>query len=361
MDCRLDQLTEWVSQQVETRTTPVVLEVVSGDASFRRYFRLRAEDDTKDLIAVDAPPPQEDCKSFVSVARALLEAGVEVPEVFAVDYEQGFMLLSDLGDDLLLDCLSRSDVEALNVEELTVEALYQKALGCLAQIMSCKAPVPSYSGLKLQDEMSLFPDWFLQEYLGVAVEPQVLRPAFDLLAESALEQPQVFVHRDYHSRNLMITPRQTLGVIDFQDAVVGPITYDIVSLLRDCYVAWPLSRVESWVEESRQYLQQKGLVNPSVTQSQFMKWFDLMGAQRHLKAIGIFARLNCRDAKPGYLLDIPRTLRYLLDVCDEYDALSDLAGEIRQRILPALFEKNKQASQWFQKAHYVDIDLNLTG
>lgn len=366
MDCRLDMLTEWVAQQEEAEARvggagSIELEVVSGDASFRRYFRLKTKADTGDLIAVDAPPPQEDCKPFVSIAKTLLAAGVAVPEVFAVDYDQGFMLLSDFGDELLLDTLSLSNVEML----------YGQALGCLPAIMSCMGESASnessdqlklrdqpkhYDRTKLLDEMQLFPDWFLTEYLEVNVDPKIMEPVFNLLVESALEQPQVFVHRDFHSRNLMITASGTLGVIDFQDAVVGPITYDIVSLLKDCYVAWPLSRVEACLVQSRKMLQQKGLLDSSIGQAQFRIWFDLMGAQRHLKAIGIFARLNCRDAKPGYLPDIPRTLRYLLDVCDEHIALNALAESIREVVLPALFEKNRLASQWFQETHCLEFE-----
>lgn len=353
MDCRLDKLTEWVTQQLNDEggsgAKPIELEVVSGDASFRRYFRVRGSDGRVSLIAVDAPTPQEDCRPFVAVARALLSGGVMVPEVLAVDYDSGFMLLSDLGDDLLLDSLNASNVEVL----------YAKALDSLPRIMSCQADVPPYAESKLIEEMSLFPDWFLTKYLDVTVDDQLFKDVFHYLTGSALEQPQVFVHRDYHSRNLMVTEFNALGVIDFQDAVMGPITYDIVSLLRDCYVAWPHSRIESWVDGARKLLQEHQILPQEIDQRQFMKWFDLMGAQRHLKAVGIFARLNCRDGKPGYLLDIPRTLRYLLDICDTYKMLNELAGEIRSGILPALFEKNKQASQWFQKNHYVDIELNI--
>jgi len=351
---RLDQLTEWVAQQLKLQgyenADPLELEVVSGDASFRRYFRARVSNGS--LIAVDAPPPQEDCRPFVSVAESLLAAGVAVPKVIAVDFELGFMLLSDLGDDVFLDGLSSP----------SVDLLYEQALKCLPGIMSCTGDVPVYDRAKLLQEMSLFSDWFIKQYLSIDFNTELLTGVFDWLAESALSQPQVFVHRDYHSRNLMITSSSDLstdlGIIDFQDAVVGPITYDIVSLLRDCYVAWPLSRVERWADGVRVQLQRKNLLSDSVDQRQFMTWFDLMGAQRHLKAIGIFSRLNCRDSKSAYLLDIPRTLRYLLDVCDVYDELNELAREIRRVVLPALFDKNKEAIKWFQEDHYIDIDMS---
>ena len=350
-DVRASQLQKWLENKMGFVADSFT--VVSGDASFRRYFRLREEGNSQSnratLIAVDAPPPQEDCRPFVAVAEGLLASGVNVPRVIAVDYDLGFMVLSDLGDDLLLDGL----------DSVNVDTRYQQALNCLPRVMSCEAVVPQYEQAKLRDEMSLFSDWFLKQYLGVALDGDLLNQVFDCLIGSAVEQPQVFVHRDYHSRNLMLTLKGELGVIDFQDAVRGPITYDIVSLLRDCYVAWPLARVESWVDDSRQQLQKQGLLDCAVEQQQFMRWFDLMGARRHLKAIGIFARLNCRDSKPGYLLDIPRTLRYLLDVCDRYEALFEFAGVIRQSVLPVLSEKNSQSAKWFQATPYFDLETEV--
>jgi aminoglycoside/choline kinase family phosphotransferase len=367
MDCRLDQLIRWASSQVlslpllrhdvfdkspEERwgDNELVLEPVSGDASFRRYFRsqVMCNGEIRTFICVDAPPAQEDCHPFVAVAKGLLASGVTVPDVLAVDYEQGFMLLGDLGSTLFLD-----ELPVLTQE--VIAARYKEAMRQLLNVMACDLTVPMYTAEKLREEMGLFSHWFLNQYLNVRLDESVLDRVFDLLIVSALEQPQVFVHRDYHSRNLMVLPDHGLGVIDFQDAVIGPITYDLVSLLRDCYVAWPSTRVAAWVADYRQLLLQKHTLGSTVSRSQFMKWFDWMGAQRHLKAIGIFARLYHRDGKSGYLQDIPRTLRYLLDVCDHYQDVRPLASEIRKTVLPALFERNHQAPQWFQEHYRVDF------
>ncbi len=310
MDHRLKAIQQWLLDEVKLNRFD--LKPASSDASFRRYFRVDTGAET--FIVMDAPPEKEDCQPFVDIAKVLGQAGLNTPRIIAQNLEQGFLLLSDLGSRLFLDELN----------EESVELLYGDALNSLQQLQKIPhkiLPLPSYSADLLQQEMMLFHDWFLEQHLAIKLSTKdqtVLFDAFKILTESALEQPQVWVHRDYHSRNLMVLEKESPGILDFQDAVIGPVTYDLVSLLRDCYIAWPRERVETWVAT---YYQSCGIDLGGVSETQFLRWFDLMGVQRHLKAIGIFARLNIRDGKPGYLGDIPRTLNYVRDVCERYEAL----------------------------------------
>ena len=308
MGQRLSTLLGWIEGLQATRVIDLGKEweilPVSGDASFRRYFRVKAG--CRTWIAVDAPPEKEDNQKFVTIARSWLKQGVYVPDVVSIDLEQGFMLLSDFGDQLLLPALN----------EKSVDQLYELAMAELYRIQSCNAEsLPVYDSLLLQREMALFKDWFLVSLLKVDLdlgEQECIDVAFSLLEVNALEQPSVCVHRDYHSRNLMITPEHTPGVIDFQDAVNGPITYDLVSLLRDCYISWPDEQVYEWVAFFRKELVKRSVLSADISIDHFERWFDLMGMQRHLKAIGIFARLSMRDDKHRYLQDIPRTLQYVI-------------------------------------------------
>ena len=293
----------------------------SSDASFRRYFRIHTDGTTR--VVMDAPPPQEDCQPFVHVANLLHVAGMNAPEVIATDIEDGFLILSDLGTTTYLDVLNEDNVDRL----------YGDAIGALAQLQACIEPasagLPSYDAGLLNVELSLFKDWYLQKHLGMtldAAQEGILATTNKLLVESALAQTQVCVHRDYHSRNLMFTEQHNPGVLDFQDAVIGPVTYDLVSLLRDCYISWPRERVEEWVLNYYQIVVESGIVNADhVSEQQFLRDFDLMGVQRHLKAIGIFARLLHRDGKDGYINDIPRTMAYVKDVAGRYPELSEFA------------------------------------
>jgi hypothetical protein len=327
MDPRLVQLDRWLHAACGLDGFDIA--PASGDASFRRYFRVTLPGgDTR--IAMDAPPEHEDCRPYLQVAAALAAAGLHVPAVAAADLAQGFLLLEDLGSTVYLDVLT----------EQTVERLYGDALGALAAMQACvpQEGVPPYDRALLLREMALFPDWLLERQLGIAVDPglrALLDQTFDRLVDAALEQPRVFVHRDYHSRNLMVAAPPTPGVLDFQDAVIGPVTYDLVSLLKDCYVRWPRARVDEWAMGYFRLAVQSGIVEAAV-EDRFLRWFDLMGAQRHLKAAGIFARLNLRDGKPGYLNDIPRTLGYLVEAADRRPELEGLAGLIATRVLPAL-------------------------
>ncbi|MAT66394.1 MAG: aminoglycoside phosphotransferase [Gammaproteobacteria bacterium] len=327
MDQRLEQLKQWLADIGQPFDA---IEPASADASFRRYFRLTDGESTR--IVMDAPPEKEDSGPFVGIAARLQETGVNVPEVLAQDLAQGYVLLSDLGHTLYLDAL----------DEDTVEGLYRDALGALVamQAGADTKGLPPYDTELLEREMRLFTDWLVQRQLGLeltAAERGLLETAFAGLIDNALQQPQVFVHRDYHSRNLMLLPTHNPGIIDFQDAVRGPLTYDLVSLLRDCYIAWPRERVNAWALGYRELAICSGVLAPeTATEQDFLRWFDWMGVQRHLKAAGIFARLNLRDRKPGYLKDIPRTLGYIVEVAPDYAELRPLGEFIRERILPGL-------------------------
>jgi len=326
MSERLERLKEWLASTLGREDCRV--EPASGDASFRRYYRVICGDET--YIAMDAPPEQEDCVPFMQVAETFSAIGLHVPEIHAHDLEQGFLLLSDLGDRLYLDQL----------KEETADRLYGDALGALLIIQACgpQQGLPLYDRKLLMQEMALFRDWLLGRHLGMepsAAENAMLGAVFDHLVENALEQPQVCVHRDYHSRNLMLTSSPNPGILDFQDAVVGPVTYDLVSLLRDCYIEWPRERVQAWAMGYFDIAVQSGVLREE-HERDFMRWFDLMGMQRQLKASGIFARLDARDGKPGYLDDIPRTLGYIVQVAPDYPETAPLGEFISARVLPAL-------------------------
>jgi len=301
----------------------------SGDASFRRYFRIGLGDG-RTLIAMDAPPDKEDCGPFIDVTTRLALTGVHVPEILEQDLQQGFLLLEDLGNELYLGQLN----------DESVEQLYGDALSALLQFQQHGSVegLPPYDRELLAREMALFPDWLLERHLGLSLsdaERQMLGQTFEQLIDNALAQPRVLVHRDYHSRNLLVCDDNNPGIIDYQDAVYGPITYDLVSLLRDCYIRWPLDRVDAWAERYAQQALEAGLLEESQL-AQFSGWFDLMGVQRHLKAAGIFARLKHRDGKAGYLADIPRTLGYVVEVARRRSQLEPLAALIECEVLPRL-------------------------
>lgn len=324
---RISLLNHWLKHAC--KVSDFTLKPASGDASFRRYFRVfTGKGETR--IVMDAPPDKEDCRPFLEIERRLSAAGVHVPAIYEQDLQLGFLLLEDLGDQLYLP--------ALNNE--TVDRLYGDALSTLMVIQACvpSGGLPPYDRKLLMQEMALFPDWLLQQHLQLSLadrERDMLDEVFALLADSALAQPRVFVHRDYHSRNLMLCSSPVPGVIDFQDAVEGPITYDLVSLLRDCYIKWPAARVDEWAMGYYKLCVQSGLLSEA-HEHDFLYWFDLMGAQRHLKAAGIFARLNHRDGKSGYLQDIPRTLSYIVEVSRRREELAPLGRFIATRVLPNL-------------------------
>lgn len=338
MDQRQDQLKIWLHEQLPGCTgfesSEWQLVPVSGDASFRRYFRVISG--AKSWIAVDAPPDKEDSRPFIAVAETLADQGVTVPDVHKYDLQLGFMLLGDLGDDLYLGQLN----------EQNADKLYTDALNELFLIQQCQdlkqGSLPLYDHALLSREVELFREWFLGKLLGVELTEAdhfEIDRLFHYVIDCALEQPAVFVHRDFHSRNIMYREGATPGIIDFQDAVSGPVTYDLVSLFRDCYIAWPDEQVYHWVEQYRQRLISNGRMMPD--SSHFQRWFDLMGAQRHLKAIGIFSRLLIRDGKAGYLDDIPRTFSYLLAVTKKDYGLEPTANWLMQKVLPALYQSSR--------------------
>lgn len=322
---RLAALKHWL--ETEVGFSEYSIEPASGDASFRRYFRVYH--DQQVWIVMDAPPRQEDCHRFVGLARMLDKAGIHVPQVIRMDLDQGFLLLSDLGTRLYLNELN----------ENTVERLYGDALGTLIILQTNRLddfPVPDYDRALLERELELFPHWYLKQKRGIRLsesENKLWRQSVSLLVESALEQPRVWVHRDYHSRNLLLTQQQNPGVLDFQDAVIGPVTYDLVSLVRDCYIKWPEDQVEQWALGYHDLALQSGVLR-NRDEEQFLRWMDWQGLQRHFKAIGIFARLYLRDGKEDYLKDVPRTLSYIFQITRKYreltvlnDWLSDLGLE----------------------------------
>lgn len=315
MTNRTDKMFQWLTSNGYSVKE---LKPASSDASFRRY--LRADLGEESRIVMDAPPENEDCRPFVDIARALFDIGLHVPKIIEEDLEQGFLLLDDLGDRLYLDELN----------EDTVERLYGDAIGALVTLQACGPEhheLPPYDEDLLMQEMELFREWFLNRHLELELNHeinQMLDQTFKILADNALQQPRVCVHRDYHSRNLMVTDAHNPGILDFQDAVLGPVTYDLVSLLRDCYVRWPDSQVRDWALGYFLLARQTG-IPVGEDESRFLRWFDFMGVQRHLKASGIFARLNHRDGKRGYLDDIPRTLGYIMAVSRRYQSLQPLA------------------------------------
>ena len=300
----------------------------SADASFRSYWRVRAG--TQSWIVMNAPPDTENLAPWLDIDQRLRAAGVNAPDVLAEDRDQGFLLLADLGTRTYLP-----ELNAANVDASRVDKLYADAFDALLHMQTGvdARGLPDYDRARLVAEMELLPEWFLTRHLGFVPnceEWDIIEATFTRLTNAALEQPQRFVHRDYHSRNLMIVPENNPGVIDFQDAVIGPITYDLVSLLRDCYVEWPSARVDAWVEQYRRRLISTGVTDAD--SAQFRRWFDLMGLQRHLKVLGIFCRLWYRDGKVGYLADLPLTLRYALSVARAYAEFAEFTALLERAV-----------------------------
>jgi aminoglycoside/choline kinase family phosphotransferase len=310
---RRSQLQRWIEAQL--KASPLALEPASADASFRRYFRVRTAG--KSLIAMDAPPEHEDCLPFVRVAGLMAEAGVHVPRVIAQDLEHGFLLLSDLGDT--------SYLQALN--DASADRLFRDAIDALLywQLASMPDMLPPYDEALLMRELKLFPEWYLQRHCGLALSPtqqHALDAVFALIVERNLAQPVVYVHRDYMPRNLMVCEPNP-GVLDFQDAVYGPITYDVASLFRDAFVSWDEQRVLDWTVRYWEKAKRAGLP-VAADFGGFYRDFEWMGLQRHLKVLGIFARLHYRDGKQGYLEDTPRFVGYVRAVAARYRALTPL-------------------------------------
>lgn len=309
-DIRLQHLKVWLDEQLAIlfaqqgwgAVPPATLTAASSDASFRRYFRW--EGAGQSLIVMDAPPPQENCKPFVDIAFLLAKSGINVPKIYAEDLERGFLLLNDLGNQTYLDV-----IDSENADDLFNDAL--QALLAFQQLPMV-APLPSYDVALLRRELQLFPEWYVKHELGVefdAAQQVLWQQVSDLLIDSALAQPKVLVHRDYMPRNLMLSEPNP-GVLDFQDAVYGPVTYDVTCLFKDAFLSWPEERVRGWLEN---YWQQAAALDIPVQPDfeDFLRASDLMGVQRHLKVIGIFARICHRDGKPRYLGDVPRFFAYI--------------------------------------------------
>jgi aminoglycoside/choline kinase family phosphotransferase len=329
-DSRLDALKAWLATVLPVPMT--ALAPASSDASFRRYFRVTLVESiavperaarASTLIAMDAPPPQEDCRLYVATAELLADAGVHAPAVLAADLERGFLLTTDLGSRMYLDAL----------EAASAPGLYRDACRALIrwQLASREGVLPPYDELLLRRELNLFPDWYVAKHLGTTLSDEqrvVLERAFRIILENNLAQPRVFVHRDYHSRNLMISDPNP-GVLDFQDAVHGPITYDLVSLLRDAYIEWDEEHQLDWAVRYWERAHEAGLP-VAADFAAFWRDFEWMGVQRQLKVLGIFARLYYRDGKDAYLKDMPRVMRYLREACARYRELKPLAGLLGQ-------------------------------
>jgi aminoglycoside/choline kinase family phosphotransferase len=323
-DVRLKLLENWLEQLLPGLfaeqgwgAVPVAtLTSASSDASFRRYFRWQGAGRT--LIVMDAPPPQEDCSPFVKVAQLLAEARLNVPQILAADLERGFLLLNDLGRQTYLDVINDGNADALFADAI-------QALLALQQLQMT-TPLPSYDDALLRRELQLFPEWYVQRHLGVEFSERqqaTWQRASQLLIDSALAQPRVLVHRDYMPRNLMLSEPNP-GVLDFQDAVYGPVTYDVTCLFKDAFLSWPEVRVRNWLEQYWQQAREAGVpVQPVL--DDFLRASDLMGVQRHLKVIGIFARICHRDGKPRYLGDVPRFFSYIEAVVARRPELAELA------------------------------------
>jgi N-acetylmuramate 1-kinase len=332
-DSRLANLTQWVIEDLGFAGASVA--PASADASFRRYFRVTRGEDS--YIVMDAPPDKEDSGPFLKVARILGSLDLNVPIVLARDMERGFLLLSDLGSRQYLDALPA---------DAAADELYADALKGLRTMQTAAAGLsqglPRYDRALLLREMELLPEWFLLRHLGLAIDAReraMLDRLFESLVQAAVSQPACFVHRDYHSRNLLVTRDNNPGILDFQDAVWGPVTYDLASLLKDCYIAWPPARVRQWALGYRESLLEAGF-KLDADAAQFMRWFDLTGLQRHIKVLGIFARLFYRDGKSQYLLDLPRVLAYVRDTASSYPEGAAFAEFIASRI-----DLNFQAAQ----------------
>jgi aminoglycoside/choline kinase family phosphotransferase len=319
----LQHLKVWLDEQLAIlfadqgwgTVPPATLTAASSDASFRRYFRWEGEG--RSFVVMDAPPPQENCKPFVDIAFLLAKSGINVPKIYAEDLERGFLLLNDLGNQTYLDVIDGENADALFADALQALLAFQQ--------LPMVAPLPSYDVALLRRELELFPEWYVTRELGVefdSTQQQQWQQVSDLLIDSALAQPKVLVHRDYMPRNLMLSEPNP-GVLDFQDAVYGPVTYDVTCLFKDAFLSWPEERVRGWLEN---YWQQALALNIPVQPDfeDFLRASDLMGVQRHLKVIGIFARICHRDGKPRYLADVPRFFSYIEAVIARRPELAEL-------------------------------------
>lgn len=325
-DLRLQQASAWLNN---TLRLPVkTIKPLAGDASFRRYFRVHLPDIC--YVLMDAPPEKEDCRPFAAIARQFIKSGIHAPAIIAEDFSQGFLLLEDFGDHLFLSAVNQGQADEL----------YKLALQTLIRLQHIKSiehyKLPVFDQAMMMREMMLFQDWFITQQLDYTLqthEKALLKDTFEHIATKIETFNYTCVHRDYHSRNLMVLNSNELGVLDFQDAVWGPITYDAISLLKDCYISWPRDKVIDWLGYYHQMLMSTGIIKDK-TFSDFTIEFDWVGVQRHLKVVGIFSRLNLRDHKPGYLKDIPLAVRYLTEALNHFEELNEFNLWLRKTILP---------------------------
>lgn len=298
------------------------LQTIAPSASFRRYFRVLT--DAGSFIAMDANPRYENCHSYIAIAKGLRELGLETPEIFFANLSQGFLLISDFGDATYL--------KVLNLQN--ADNLYRKGLQSLALLQTCdQVPgqnIPNFNSSWMWKEWRWYQEWFLKKFLLLDEQNSALDNAYATIVESASSQPYVFMHRDYHSANLMLLPNQNVGILDFQDAFIGPITYDLVSLLRDCYIEWPNELVHDWALQYWEVISSR----MNVSKTAFLRWFDLMGLQRHLKALMTFSRKHIRDHNSNYLQYIPRTLHYLQTVSKQYNECKALHTHLTEKVMP---------------------------
>ncbi len=344
-----NELRQWIQSQLQqcshiVHSSPIELAPLQGDAGFRQYFRINTQ---PSLLAVYAPKTKGNSESacyFAKISEVLRDRGVPTPQIIACEENKNFLLIEDFGGQSFLDVLNDDSVDMLYSEALMV-------LSRLQQIPRSAVNLPDYDSSLLHEEMSFFKDWFVDQLLGYRVteeDDQLFKETFDFLVAKALEQPQVLVHRDYHSRNLIYREGEAPGVIDFQDAVWGPITYDVVSLLRDCYISWSPEQIKRWLVTYGNLMIELGSMPDSVTESQWQCWFDTMGLQRHIKVLGIFSRLFLRDGKICYLNDLPQVWSYTVSVASQYPETVAFAEWCQQRLLPLIKQQD-----WYQ-------DLELT-
>ncbi len=320
-----DILKQWLTEHCQL--TAYQLAPLASDASLRRYFRIQQAD--RSYVAMDASLEKSSCIPYVAIANSLRKHGLCTPEIFAEDFASGFLLITDFGNRLYLNELTQANAHAH----------YSRALDALHRMQDCQVEnvtLKPFTAEFMRNELELFKEWFFEKHLELALSDsttKMLASCFDFLAESAAEQPYVFMHRDYHSANLMILPDQKVGLLDFQDAFIGPVTYDLVSLLRDCYVAWPEKEVLQLV---KYFWRKKAL--PNVSAETFLRWFDLMGIQRHLKALLTFSRKYRRDHNANYLQHIPRTLHYILVISMRYPETWELYQFLKKNVVEKCVE-----------------------
>tara|TARA_Y100001935_G_C17304006_1_gene511085 strand:+ start:1891 stop:2877 length:987 start_codon:yes stop_codon:yes gene_type:complete len=327
MPKRQAQLQDWLKKILPSKRFS--LNQISGDASFRRYFRLIFEDKST-VIAVDAPPEKENCEVFLDITERLNSINVRVPKILQYNLNDGFMIIEDFGDDLYLQHLN----------ETTADSLYEDAINEIIKIQyyGNTENLPSFGSKIATEEIGLFINWFLKKHLKLIFEKDdeiFFKKCAEDLNSNIEAQPKFFMHRDFHSRNLFISQKRGPGIIDYQDAAIGPISYDLVSLLRDCYISWPEEKVQFWINDYKNKAKEAKLLN-SHEFDVFDEWFDLMGIQRHLKAIGIFSRLYYRDGKGDYLKDIPRVLEYVLNISNKWEKLKGLNIFLEKNVFPKL-------------------------